>query len=234
MNIKNYLADAQNRAHESFANADGFFDDDLSFTAGEDFFNAEGGSSPSMGAPSAPTSQPYIITITNTGAAVSNFEVLGSYEYLNNAGFSSGSLTIGSVTIASAIPNVTYQQMLYQFMISPYSTGLTYIQSATSNQVLETISVNTKDANGNIAQKVFVPTVDPYQFQSTIIAMKYGYRIDGYTKLIIATILANATVKLYFYPADNINLARGLAGRPVSREFASPGIVKAQSVKVIG
>lgn len=234
MNIKNYLSDAQNRAHESFANADGFFDDDLSFTAGEDFFNAEGGSAPSMGAPSAPTSQPYIITITNTGAAVSNFEVLGSYEYLNNAGFSSGSLTIGSVTIASAIPNVTYQQMLYQFMISPYSTGLTYIQSATSNQVLETISVNTKDANGNIAQKVFVPTVDPYQFQSTIIAMKYGYRIDGYTKLIIATILANATVKLYFYPADNINLARGLAGRPVSREFASPGIVKAQSVKVIG
>ena len=233
MNIKNYLSEAQNRAHESFANADGFFDDDLSFTAGEDFFNAEGGAQ-SMGAPSAPTSQPYIITITNTGAAVNNFEVLGSYEYLNNAGFVGGSLTIGSITIASAIPNVTYQQMLYQFMISPYSTGLTYIQSATANQVLETISVNTKDANGNIAQKVFVPTVDPYQFQSTIIAMKYGYRIDGYTKLIIASVLANATVKLYFYPADNINLARGLAGRPVSREFGSPGIVKAQSIKVIG
>ena len=231
MNIKKYLSDAQNRAHESFANADGFFDDDLSFTAGEDFFNQDGGS---MGAPSAPTSQPYIITLTNTGAAVSNFEVLGSYEFINNAGFVGGSLTIGSVTISSAIPNVTYQQMLYQFMVSPYSTGLTYIQSATANQVLETISVNTKDANGNIAQKVFVPTIDPYQFQSTIIAMKYGYRIDGYTKLIIANILANATVKLYFYPADNINLARGLAGRPVSREYGSPGIVKAQSIKVIG
>lgn len=230
MNIKSYLSQAQNRAHESFANADGFFDDDLSFTAGEDFFGADGG----MGAPSAPSSQPYIITVTNTGAAVSNFDVLGSYEYINNAGFSNGSLTIGSVTIASAIPSVTYQQMLYQFMNNPYSTGLTYIQSATANQVLETLSVNTKDANGNIAQKVFVPTIDPYQFQTTIIAMKYGYRIDGYTKLIIATVLANATVKLYFYPADNINLARGLAGRPVSREFASPGIVKAQTVKVIG
>ena len=232
MNIKKYLNDAQNRAHESFANADGFFDDDLSFTAGEDFFGADG--SANMGAPSAPTSQPYIITVTNTGAAVANFEVLGSYEYINNAGFSGGSLTIGSVTISSAIPNVTYQQMLYQFMVSPYSTGLTYIQSATTNQVLETISVNTKDANGNIAQKVFVPTIDPYQFQTTIIAMKFGYRIDGYTKLIMQSILANATVKLYFYPADNINLARGLAGRPVSREFGSPGIVKAQSVKVIG
>lgn len=232
MNIKKYLNDAQNRAHESFANADGFFDDDLSFTAGEDFFGADG--SANMGAPSAPTSQPYIITITNTGAAVSNFEVLGSYEFLQSTGFSGGSLTVGSVTISSAIPNVTYQQMLYQFMISPYSTGLTYIQSATTNQVLETISVNTKDANGNIAQKVFVPTIDPYQFQTTIIAMKFGYRIDGYTKLILQTILTNATVKLYFYPADNINLARGLAGRPVSREYGSPGIVKAQTVKVIG
>jgi hypothetical protein len=121
MNIKNYLNDAQSRAHESFANADGFFDDDLSFTAGEEFFGAD--AAPSMGAPSAPTSQPYIITITNTGAAVNNFEVLGSYEFINNAGFSGGSLTIGSITISSAIPAVTYQQMLYQFMISPYSTG---------------------------------------------------------------------------------------------------------------
>lgn len=203
MNIKNYLQNAQNRAHESFANADGFFDDDLSFTAGEDFFNAGGSPTPSD---AAPTSQPYIINIQNTGAAVSNFDVLGSYQYLQNSGFSGGSLTIGSVTISSAIPNVTYQEMLYQFQASPFSVGLTYIQSATANQVLETISVNTKDANGNIAQKVFVPTVDPYQFQSTIIAMKFGYRIDGYTKLIIQTILANATVKLYFYPLSLIHI----------------------------
>ena len=114
MNIKSYLSDAQNRAHESFANADGFFDDDLSFTAGEDFFGADGGA---MGAPSAPSSQPYIITVTNTGAAVSNFDILGSYEYINNAGFSNGSLTIGSVTIASAIPSVTYQQMLVKKLV---------------------------------------------------------------------------------------------------------------------
>ena len=232
MSIRKYLADAQRNANEGFANADGFFDDDLSFTANDDFYGADASS---MGAPSAPTSQPYIVTITNTGSAVNNFDVLGSFEYINNNGFNaSGNLVIGAVTISSAIPNVTYQQMLYQFMVSPYSTGLTYIQSATTNQVLETISVNTKDANGNIAQKVFVPTIDPYQFQSTIIAMKFGYRIDGYTKLIIQSVLANATVKLYFYPADNINLARGLAGRPVSREYGSPGIVKAQTVKVIG
>jgi len=230
-NIRKYLADAQNRANEGFLNADGFFDDDLNFTAGDDFMSANGNDA--MPA-AAPTSQPYIIQVANTGSAVSSFDVLGSYEYINNAGFSNGSLTIGNVTITSAIPNVTYQQMLYQFMNNPFSVGLTYIQSASSTQLLETISVQTKDANGNLAQKPLVPTVDPYQQQTTVLAMRYGYRIDGYTKLILNQVLASTTVKLYLYPADNINLARGLSGRAVSKDFSSPGIVRAQTVKIQG
>ena len=230
MSIRKYLADAQKNAHEGFVNADGFFDDDLSFTASEDFMSANG----DVMSASAPTSQPYIINISNTGSAVSNFDVLGSYEYINNTGFSAGSLTIGAVTISSAIPNVTYQQMLYQFMNNPFSIGLTYIQSASSTQLLETISVQTKDANGNLAQKPLIPTIDPYQQQTTVLAMRYGYRIDGYTKLILNSVLASTSVKLYLYPSDNINLARGLAGKAVSRDYASPGIVRSQPVKLVG
>ncbi len=228
-NVSKYIRDARSRVHEEFSNADGFIDDDLRFTANEDFFGANG-----QGAP-APQSQPYIINITSTsGAAVSNFDVLGSYEYMNNSGWSSGSLVVGSVTISSAIPNVTYREMLYQFMNAPFSVGLTYISSTTTNQVLQPFSINTKDANGNYAQKPFVPTFDPYQNLNTVIAVKQGYRIDGYTKLIFSNILANATVSLYLYPADNINLARGLAGQPVSRAYGNPGIIKAQPVKIIG
>ena len=226
-NVRRYLANAQRMANESFSNADGFIDDDLSFT-GDDFFNAQGGGA------SAPTSQPYIVTVTSTsGSAVSDFEVLGSYEYLNNAGFTAGGdLVIGSITLSSGIAGITYREMLYQFMNNPYSVGLTYVQSATANQILETISVNTRDANGNEAQKTLVPTIDPYQQQSTVLAMKYAYRIDGFTKLIIRQVLANATVKLYFYPSDNINLARGLAGQNVSRQYGNPGIVKSQTIKL--
>jgi hypothetical protein len=227
-NVRKYLASAQNRAMESFANADGFIDDDLSFT-GDDFFrNAEG-----MGG-SAPTSQPYIVDITSTsGSAVSNFEVLGSYQYINNAGFqTNGDLVIGSITISSGISDVSYREMLYQFMNQPYSVGLTYIQSATANQILETVSVNTKDANGNLAQKTLSPIIDPYQQQSTVVAMKYAYRIDGFTKLIIRQILANATVKLYFFPADNINISRALAGQSVARQFGNPNVINGQTIKL--
>jgi len=229
-NVRKYLASAQRNAMESFANADGFIDEDLSFT-GDDFFNAGG----SMGG-SVQTSQPYIINITSTsGSAVSNFEVLGSYQYINNAGFTAGGdLVIGSITISSGIPDVDYREMLYQFMNNPYSVGLTYIQSATANQVLETLSVNTKDANGNLAQKTLVPTIDPYQQQTTIIAMKYAYRIDGFTKIIIRQVLANATVKLYFYPADNINLSRALGGNSVSKQFGTPPVTNGQTIRIKG
>ena len=227
-NVRKYLANAQRNAMESFSNADGFIDNDLSFT-GDDFFNAEG-----MGGGNVQTSQPYILDITSTsGSAVSNFEVLGSYQYINNAGFqTNGDLVIGSVTISSGISDVNYREMLYQFMNNPYSVGLTYIQSATANQVLETLSVNTKDANGNLAQKTLVPTIDPYQQQTTIIAMKYAYRIDGFTKIIIRQVLANATVKLYFYPADNINLARALGGQSVSRQFGTPPVTNGQTIRI--
>jgi len=227
-NVRKYLASAQKNAMESFANADGFIDQDLSFT-GDDFFrNAEG-----MGQ-TVQTSQPYIVNITSaSGSAVSNFEILGSYQYINNAGFqTNGDLVIGSITISSGVPDVNYREMLYQFMNQPYSVGLTYIQSATANQILETISVNTKDANGNLAQKTLVPTIDPYQNQTNIVAMKYAYRIDGFTKLIIRQILANATVKVYFYPADNINLARALGGQSVAKQFGNPNVVNGQTIKL--
>ena len=229
MSVRNYLAKAQRSAMENFSNADGFIDGDLSFT-GDDFFNAGGDSMQQ----SVQTSQPYIVNVTSTsGSAVSNFEVLGSYQYINNAGFTAGgNLVIGSITISSGISDVTYREMLYQFMNNPYSVGLTYIQSATANQVLETLSVNTKDANGNLAQKTLVPTIDPYQQQTTIIAMKYAYRIDGFTKIIIRQVLANATVKLYFYPADNINLARALGGNSVSRQFGTPPVTNGQTIRI--
>lgn len=228
-NVRRYLNNARQSAMESFSNADGFIDQDLSF-AGDDFFRADGGMP--MGG-DIQTSQPYIINVTSTsGSAVANFDVLGSYQYINNAGFSNGNLTIGSITISSGIPNITYQEMLYQFMNNPYSVGLTYIQSATANQVLQTLAVNTRDANGNLAQKTLVPTIDPYQQQTNIIAMKYAYRIDGFTKITIAQVLANATVSLYFYPADNINLARALGGQPVSRQFGTPPVTNGQTIKL--
>jgi hypothetical protein len=176
----------------------------------------------------APQSQPYILTISNASAtAVSNFDVLGAYTYIGNTGFSNGSLTISGVTISSAIANVNYQQFLYQSMNQPFSVGLTYIESVagSSSQVTQTFTLNTQDANGNQLLRTIVPTIDPYQQQSTIVAIKQMYSIDGFTKLTFATIGASVTFRIHFYPATNINLAAGLQGAQVATTYGSPNIV---------
>jgi len=236
--IRQYMQNARNFANENYLNADGFIDDDTSyFTGNEDFFNADGMPMASMPQASVPTSQPYIITVSNASAtAISNFDVLGAYQYLQNTGFNpSGNLTISGVTISSGISNVTYQQFLYQSMNSPFSVGLTYVQSigGSQAQITQPMTLNTQDANGNQALKAIIVTIDPYQQQTGVVAVKQLYRIDGYTKITIATVLPSVVFQLQFYPADNINLARGLSGRPASKQYGNPKIVK-DSVAVIG
>jgi len=250
--IRQYMENARNFANENYLNADGFIDDDQMYFAGEgEFFNADGQmpmAQPTM--QSAPTSQPYIITVSNaSNTSISNFDVLGAYQYINSGSmpstptgttsYTNGSLVVVgtsfSVTVSSGISNVTYQQFLYQSMNSPFSVGLTYIQSlgGSSAQITQPITLNTQDANGNQALRTLVVTIDPYQQQLSVVAVKQLYRIDGYTKLTISTLLPNAVVQFQFYPADNINIARGLAGRSASRQFGNPQVVKS-SVAVIG
>jgi hypothetical protein len=225
--IKKYLENAKSFANERYMNAIGF---DY-FAGGDQFFDADGdgaaapqaGGVPSMGA--MRTSQPYIITISNASAtSVSNFDVLGAYQYLGSGTFSSGSLTDGNITVSSAISNVTYQEFLYQSMNSPFAVGLTYIESVSgsSTQVSQTLTLNTRDANGNQALKTLVPTIDPYQQQSGIVALNQLYDIDGFTKITISTVLPSVVFRMHFYPRANLNVARGLRGNQVAADFGSP------------
>jgi hypothetical protein len=250
--IEQYMQNARNFANETYLNADGFIDDDTNYFAGnDDFFNADGMpmAQPQQMA-SVPTSQPYIVTVSNASATtVSNFDVLGAYFYISGTSmpctpagtitFSSGNMVVTGtnfgITVSSGIANVTYQQLLYQSMNSPFSVGMTYIQSigGSTNQIVQPINLTTQDANGNQAVKAIIVTIDPYQQQSGVVAVKQLYRIDGYTKLTISTVLPSVVFQIQWYPADNINLARGLSGRPASRQFGKPNIVKS-SVAVVG
>lgn len=235
--VQKYLADARNQANNSFANADGLLDD--ATRAGANAFrnmsggysNADGGA----GRNTAPTSQPYVVNVTSTsGAAVADFAILGSNTYLygQSGTWTNGSLVIGSITISSGTPGVTYQQMLAQFQTQPFVCGMTYYRSATTNQVNQTLQIVTKDANGNESKMPIVPTTDPYQYQNGIIVLNNVFNVDGWTSLIIASVLAGSTITFQFYPADKINLSRGLENKSVAASFSNPGIVKAQEVVV--
>lgn len=235
MSIRNYINNARNNSSQRYADwtgngapANGGFRNMVGNSLGANGQVVGQNMRPANGGNNAPQSQPYIITISNASAAsVSNFDVLGAFTYINNAGFSGGSLTVNGVTISSAISNVTYQQFLYQSMQQPFSVGLTYIESisGSSSQITQTFTLNTQDANGNQLLRTIVPTIDPYQQQSTIVAVKQLYSIDGFTKLTFSSVAASAVFRIHFYPASNINLAAGLQGASVAQQYGNPNIV---------
>lgn len=228
--IQRYLQMANRSVNEQFVGVDGFIDDDMYFAgdmnnwwAGAD---GEAAAAPAA-APAVMRSQPYIITVSNASNAAVTIDVFGAYIYLNNAGFSAGSLTVSNVTITSNLSNVTYYNLLNQSSISPFTIGSTLISSVngTTSQVLQPITLTTQDANGNQAVKILTPVVDPYQNQSGIVDLKQPFRIDGFTKLTFS-IFASTSVQFQFYPSDTINVARGLGGNPVSKQYGSPKIIR--------
>ena len=236
MDFRKYFSQAQDDANENFFNYDGYdefddydggfdnFDDDYS-GYDDEFDNADGGMD------SAPTSQPYIVSIKNTNTATAfPVTILGAYT---NIGATSPNFNNnGAISISMGIAGITYSEFLYQSMNKPFQCGLTYFQSATANQVLETITIVNKDINGNESQKVLVPTIDPYQQQSTIIALKFAYKVDGFTSLVISSVLASATAKIYFYPSETASPSRALAGRKPVANYGNPNIVKGDTLKL--
>jgi len=230
MDLARYFSDAQEEVNENFFAYDGYDDDDdFDFVDDDDFdgFDEEDDAfDMAVGrGGNAPTSQPYIVVIKNTSAGVSHpCTILGAYNTLS---FTSANWQNSvAISISMGISGITYSEFLYQSMNKPFVVGLTYYQSATANQVLETLTLIQRDVNGNQTNKTLVPTIDPYQYQSTIIAVKFSYKIDGFTSIVVSAILGGALVKLYFYPAENVSTARSLTGRRAVRGYGNPNIVK--------
>lgn len=236
--VSKYLEEARANSNQKFANADGQFDD-ATLAGANAFRNANGyASADGQGGQrrSAPTSMPYVINVTNaSGTPVQDFAILGANTYLyggTGTWDANGNLVIGAITISSGTPGVTYRQMLGQFNTQPFTCGMTYYKSATTNQVSQVVQIVQKDATGMESKMPIVPTTDPYQFQSGIIVMDNVFNVDSWTSVVIASVLANAVITFQFYAADKINLARGLDNKSVSASFSTPGIVKAQEVVV--
>lgn len=230
MDLRKYFSDAQEEANENFFNMDGF-EDDYDF-ADDDFdFDGDDEFDMAVGRQSAPTSQPYIVSIENTLTATNlPATILGAYSTLAYA--SPNWQNASGISITMGIAGVTYQEFLYQSMNKPFVVGQTYYQSSTANQVLETLTLIQKDVNGNESQKTLVPTIDPYQQQSTIVVVKFSYKIDGFTAIVISSVLASAIVKVYLYPAETVSTARTLTGRRAVRGYGNPRIVKSETLKL--
>lgn len=231
MSFEKYFDEVREFANNNFHSFDGNFefsnDDDYGFS---DYEDADG----LGGTVDAPTSQPYIVNVqnTNTSSNIANVTILGAYTFIGTASPQFGNTTTFGISISMGIANISYQEFLYQSMNKPFTVGLTYISSATAAQVLETLTITQKDVNGNIASKVLTPTIDPYQFQTDKVAFKFEYRIDGFTNMVISSVLAATTLKLYFYPSETVATSRALAGRRAVQNYGNPRVVNGNVVRI--
>jgi hypothetical protein len=219
--FEKYFNEVRESASNDFLSFDGQFEFSSDNYGFSDYDSADG----IGGSISAPTSQPYILNVqnTNTSTAINNVTILGAYSNIGTTAPAYGNST--GISITMGISGITYSEFLYQSMNKPFSVGLTYLSSSTANQVLETMTITQKDVNGNVATKVLTPTIDPYQFQDNRVAFKFEYRIDGFTSMIISSILASATLKIYFFPSETVATSRALAGRRAVQEYGNPRVV---------
>jgi hypothetical protein len=219
--FEKYFNEVRDNASNDFLSCDGAFEFSNDGYGFSDYNNADG----IGGTNAAPTSQPYIINVqnTNTTTAIANVTILGAYSNIGQTAPAYGNST--GISITMGIANITYTEFLYQSMNKPFSVGLTYLSSATSAQVLETMTITQKDVNGNVASKVLTPTIDPYQYQNDKVAFKFEYRIDGFTNIVISSVLAATTLKIYFYPSETVATSRALAGRRAVQDYGNPRVV---------
>jgi hypothetical protein len=218
--FEKYFNEVRENASNDFLSFDGAFEFSNDGYGFSDYNNADG----IGGTMSAPTSQPYIVNVqnTSTSTAISNVTILGAYSNIGQTAPAYGNTT--GISITMGIANITYTEFLYQSMNKPFSVGLTYLSSATAAQVLETLTITQKDVNGNVASKVLTPTIDPYQYQNDKVAFKFEYRIDGFTNMVISSVLAATTLKIYFYPSETVATSRALAGRRAVQEYGNPRV----------
>lgn len=219
----NFDIDAYLREAESqYSGYDGLDYDDWDMDMNEDWDGADGYSMATGGGVDmlkAPS--PYQITVQNTTAGTLTVVLFGKNQYLLSPNF--GSATGLVVTPSQA--NVTYLELLQQSADQPFETSLLRVQSSNSSQVTQILTVTVKDANGQSATLPIITQsyFSSYQQQSGILDIPYNLKVDSNTN-VTSPILANTTVTYTFFPAEKVNVAKGLAGKKPVQIYGNPQV----------
>ena len=148
-------------------------------------------------------SMPYIVNIENTtDKIIENVSLFFGNSQNEYAFDKKGNYVANGLIISSGVPQVTYNHIVKNFINNKFNIGLTYIQSVTENQVLEKFTYKHQNSNGVFHGRVITPTIDPYQQQTNIVAVKTEYTLDGDTEIILHRIHPKTIVRMYFYPTE--------------------------------
>lgn len=172
-----------------------------------------------------PTSQPYVVQVTNNSAAnLTNVDVWGASYYLNTGlgTWTAGSWTYNGYTVSSLTPNINYQQLLGQSVTKPFTTGQTIINSSIPSQVVIPVSVTEVQMNGTLTSIPIITPLNIFQQVNNQIATQVAYIVNESTKFTISQLLAGASVTIFFYPMSTLDMSNALAGVAADARYGNP------------
>lgn len=220
--MRNYFDEAENFANENYSNMAGDWNnmvDQYDYFDEYDYANGGGAN----GGPKA--SLPFIINVENTTTAdVASVNILGSNSNLF------GATNFGNpaaIQISMDNGTVTYTEFLESIKSEPFKVGLMYLQSANTSQPFKQITIVYREPNGREVTLPVTPALDPMQQQATVTIVRHQFPVNAFTKL-QTTILGSATLTLRLYPAEQLDIARGLVGRSVAKDYTRPNLSQFQ------
>jgi hypothetical protein len=163
----------------------------------------------------ADDSKVYVINIESfSNEEILDFDILCPYQYINNSSFDENEiLNINLVKISSGTPNITYKNILNDFIDINLYTEKIIIFSKSKNgkdkQVLQNLKFINSDANGNLFQKIEVPYFENDKEENEI-NINYNFKLNGFSKIKISKILPKASLKMYIYVTEKQNKTKRL------------------------
>jgi len=116
--------------------------------------------------------------------------------------------TTYSDNVVSVISTDRTPYYLIQNSMGSFIYGLTeiYLKANNNSQILQSYKFNRYDVNGTLESFSEIPTIDPYQYQSSLFAkiQKDNVYLDGRTNLAF-TLLPNETLFLILYTEQIAN-----------------------------
>lgn len=224
-NVTRYIKNAERsvNASGSFHNAAGVTQFAPTHRSG---WNQASGNQTGM---AAPTSQPYILTVTNASAgAISNFDIFGANTYLfgGYGTYSTGSWTYQNVTVSSGIASTTYQALLSQLLTKPISVGqMRIVFYGGSSSILNSpVTYNVTNQDGSSVNIPLIFQLNSFQQITTQVDNYQQFTLDGNSKLTFSSIPANTGFQVLLFPVQAIDVTASLVGSPVSNTFANPRV----------
>lgn len=222
-NLQSYLAKAEDQFSafdgediDFDADADDLYFDDYEEDYDEEYYGADGAANAAAKTPS-----PYQLTIVNSTAGTLNAVLFGMNKYLLSTNFGSPA----TVTVTPSQTNVSYLELLQQSAAQPFETSLIRVQSSSSTQITQIMSVTVKDANG---QELTLPIItqsyfSAYQQQSGILDIAKKIKVDGST-YITYPVEASTTVTVTFFPSEKVSISKGLSGQKAVQNYSNPQV----------